>query len=219
MELAAECMKWYYDQSVQQVPFKVGDKVMLDLKDYQKSHRKFSAKRYGPFVIAEKLSLVTFRLEWPEDLTDIHLVFHASKLSPYKSAEFKGQKYDLPPPVDGLDEYELERIVKSQFQGKGKSRALYYKVRWKGYPPDKDTWEPAKEIVKKAKESVEAFHKAHPQAVRSMSIWTVDDLYKRIHRTDDEIVQDPIHCKCKQFMKNGDRWECLPYTDVRYEQK
>ena len=35
LTLAVERMKWYYDQKVQSVPFKVGDKVLLNLKDYQ----------------------------------------------------------------------------------------------------------------------------------------------------------------------------------------
>jgi len=34
LTLAAERMKWYYDQKVQSVLFKVGDKVLLNLKDY-----------------------------------------------------------------------------------------------------------------------------------------------------------------------------------------
>jgi len=32
--LAAERMKWYYNKKVQSVPFKVGNKVLLNLKDY-----------------------------------------------------------------------------------------------------------------------------------------------------------------------------------------
>ena len=35
LSLVAERMKWYYDQKVQDVPFKVGDKVLLSLKNYQ----------------------------------------------------------------------------------------------------------------------------------------------------------------------------------------
>jgi len=35
LTLAAERMKWYYDQKVQSVPFKVDDKMLLNLKDYQ----------------------------------------------------------------------------------------------------------------------------------------------------------------------------------------
>jgi len=35
LTLVVERMKWYYNQKVQSVPFKVGDKVLLNLKDYQ----------------------------------------------------------------------------------------------------------------------------------------------------------------------------------------
>jgi len=35
LSLVAERIKWYYDQKVQDVPFKVGNKVLLSLKDYQ----------------------------------------------------------------------------------------------------------------------------------------------------------------------------------------
>jgi len=35
LTLAAERMKWYYDKKVQSVPFKIGDKVLLNLKNYQ----------------------------------------------------------------------------------------------------------------------------------------------------------------------------------------
>jgi len=35
LTLAAERMKWYYNKKVQSIPFKVGDKVLLNLKDYQ----------------------------------------------------------------------------------------------------------------------------------------------------------------------------------------
>jgi len=33
--LAAEKIKWYYNKKVQSISFKVGDKVLLNLKDYQ----------------------------------------------------------------------------------------------------------------------------------------------------------------------------------------
>jgi len=35
LSLAAERIKWYYDQKVQSIPFKVGNKVLLSLKNYQ----------------------------------------------------------------------------------------------------------------------------------------------------------------------------------------
>jgi len=65
LTLAAERMKWYYDKKVQSVPFKVGDKVLLNLKDYQTTERALRLWYEGPFEIIEKLSLVTFRLRMP----------------------------------------------------------------------------------------------------------------------------------------------------------
>ena len=35
LTLAVERMKWYYDQKVQSVPFKVSNKVLFNLKNYQ----------------------------------------------------------------------------------------------------------------------------------------------------------------------------------------
>jgi len=65
LTLAAERMKWYYDKKVQSVPFKVGNKVLLNLKDYQTMERALQPRYEGPFEIIEKLSLVTFRLRMP----------------------------------------------------------------------------------------------------------------------------------------------------------
>jgi len=65
LTLAAERMKWYYDKKVQSVPFKVGGKVLLNLKDYQTMERALQPRYKGPFKIIEKLSLVTFWLRIP----------------------------------------------------------------------------------------------------------------------------------------------------------
>jgi len=39
LTFAVERIKWYYDKKVQSIPFKVGDKVLLNLKDYQTKKR------------------------------------------------------------------------------------------------------------------------------------------------------------------------------------
>jgi len=62
LTLATERMKWYYDKKVQSVPFKVGDKVLLNLKDYQTMEQALQPRYEGPFEIIEKLSLVMFWL-------------------------------------------------------------------------------------------------------------------------------------------------------------
>ena len=64
LTLAAEQMKWYYDQYKSQVPFKVGDKVLLKGKDLKikQSAAKLSAKNFGPYDIVEQVGPADFRL-------------------------------------------------------------------------------------------------------------------------------------------------------------
>ena len=158
-------MKWYYDKSVQKVRFKEGDLVMLDLKNWQKSSKKFTPKYNGPFKIIEQLSPVTFRLDWPANLPKIHPVFHASKLFPYKEPDFESQKFTNPPPIiiDEEEEYEVDKILKSRRTGRKKQ--LQYLIRWKGYGPNDDTWEPV-ENLPRALEVIQEFYKRHPKAQR-----------------------------------------------------
>jgi len=65
LTLAVERMKWYYNKKVQSILFKVGDKVLLNLKDYQTTEQALQPWYEGLFKIIEKLSLVTFWLRMP----------------------------------------------------------------------------------------------------------------------------------------------------------
>jgi len=65
LTLAVERMKWYYNKKVQSILFKVGDKVLLNLKDYQTTEQALQPWYEGPFKIIEKLSLITFWLRMP----------------------------------------------------------------------------------------------------------------------------------------------------------
>ena len=62
LTLTAERIKWYYNKKVQSIPFKVGDKVLLNLKDYQTMEQALQPWYEGPFEIIEKLSCIMFWL-------------------------------------------------------------------------------------------------------------------------------------------------------------
>lgn len=125
--LAAERMKWYYDKGVQQVPFKIGDSVLIDTRDYQTSNRKLTPRYEGPFTITDKLSAVTFKVKWPANRTRTHPVFHTSKLIPYTNPIIKGQRKPPPPPdiINDEPEYEVEQIISSC----RRNRQLQYLIR------------------------------------------------------------------------------------------
>jgi hypothetical protein len=67
LTLSAERMKWYYDLYKQEVPFKVGDHVLLKGKDLRihAANTKLAAKNYGPYKIIEQLGPATFKLQMP----------------------------------------------------------------------------------------------------------------------------------------------------------
>ena len=76
---------------------------------------KLATKRYGPFLVAQVLSPVTYRLMLPEQWK-IHPVFHVDLLTPYKETAFHGTNYTRPPPdlINDEEEYEVEQVLNSR---------------------------------------------------------------------------------------------------------
>jgi hypothetical protein len=146
-------------------PYKEGDLVWLEAKNLHTSHptAKLAPRRYGPFPVTKVISHVVYQLAIPPTWK-IHPVFHASLLLPYTETPEHGPNFTRPPPdlVDGLEEFEVEKILDSR----RRRRQLQYLVKWKGYPDADNTWEPA--IHLHAPDVVQDFHAAHPSAVRSI---------------------------------------------------
>ena len=93
----------------------------------------------------------------------IHDVISIAHLEPApkpKDDPFDRRKDHEPEPliVEGSEEYEVERILKSA-KKRGKMR---YLVRWKGYDPEDDTWEPI-ENLDNADELLAEFKAAGPE--------------------------------------------------------
>ena len=121
-------------------PFKKGDKVWLDSRNLKTIyHKKMAPKREGPFIIAEVLGPITYRLQllgsWK-----IHNIFHATLLRPYQENEIYGKNYPEPPAEleDGEEVYEVETILNHRKRG----RSYQYYIKWKGYPVSDASWEP-----------------------------------------------------------------------------
>jgi hypothetical protein len=115
-------------------PFKEGQKVWLEAKNLRVGgpYRKLRSKREGPFVIKKVLGPLTYELKLPQRW-QIHPIFHASLLSPYRTTDVHGPAFSEPPPdiIDGEEEWELEAIVKHSKDNRGRVR---YEVKFVGYP-------------------------------------------------------------------------------------
>ncbi|CEL56624.1 hypothetical protein RSOLAG1IB_07949 [Rhizoctonia solani AG-1 IB] len=126
--------------------FAPGDKVWFLASNImsQQPNKKLDHKQYGPFHVLERIGSHAYCLELPET-TKIHDVFHVSLLTAYKpDTEFKHHFAPLPPVItaEGKVEYEVDKFV----DWAAEDGIWKYRVRWKGYAPHEDTWEPAKDL-------------------------------------------------------------------------
>ncbi|CCO34445.1 Retrotransposable element Tf2 155 kDa protein type 1 [Rhizoctonia solani AG-1 IB] len=134
------------DKGKQPPEFAPGDKVWLLASNItsQQPNKKLDHKQYGPFSVLERIGSHAYWLTLPETMK-IHDVFHVSWLTAYKSdTEFK-RHFTPPPPVitaEGEEEYQVDKFV----DWAAEDGIWKYRVRWKGYAPHEDTWEPAKDL-------------------------------------------------------------------------
>ncbi|KAF8754229.1 hypothetical protein RHS01_06327 [Rhizoctonia solani] len=137
--------------------YSVGDKVWLDGKNVElrTNSNKLDPKRLGPFEITEKVSSHAYRLKLPETLK-IHNVFYVGLLS--KAHKSPSQPFpERPPPetIEGEEEYKVEQIIDSKRQ-QGK---WFYLIKWKGYGPEDNSWEP-EELLEHSQEEIKRFNQA-----------------------------------------------------------
>jgi hypothetical protein len=163
LTIAQENMAKYYDQRHHSTTkFSLGDKAWLDAKNIQMEQpsRKLSHKCLGPFKVIEQVGKSSYRLKLPGSMK-VHPVFHVSLLYPHPTNDFNQQLIPPPPVVtpEGEEEYKVEKIINSQKI----SCKVEYGVRWKGYRPEEDTWEP-KENLANAQDALKDFFQAHLDA-------------------------------------------------------
>ncbi|KAF8759701.1 hypothetical protein RHS01_02244 [Rhizoctonia solani] len=138
------------------VEFEVGEEVWLDAKNVKLKtlSPKLTEQRLGPFKVTEKISDQAYRLELPPTM-QIHNVFYVGLLSKVKRDSNRTFE-SCPPPitVDGEEEYKVKGITDAE-ERNGK---WFFRVKWKGYGSEENTWEPW-ENLKNAEKILEKYEK------------------------------------------------------------
>jgi hypothetical protein len=143
--------------------FKERDQVWLKGRNLHldQPSAKLAPKCHGPFIVKQVLSPITYQLMLPHQWK-IHDVFHVDLLTPYIETDFHSPNYTRPPPdlVDGEEEYEVEKILKSRCYGRG--HKVQYLVKWKGYADSNNEWVNWDDMH--AEEAIVEFRRQQPQA-------------------------------------------------------
>ena len=124
----------------------VGDMVMLSSRHIRQARpsKKLADRQLGPFRILQIVGRhqQAYKLALPATW-GIHPVFHVSLLEPYHhrpGAAIEAEPVEID--AAGDEHYEVEAILADRTRKGGKE----YYVRWKDYPPDADSWEPAENV-------------------------------------------------------------------------
>ena len=165
---AQELQKRAHDKGVKPQSYAPGDKVWLSSKHLKtKRNRKLEAKFLGPFRVLHPVSKQAYKLELPKKWR-IHNVFHISLLEQdtTKKRQVNDMQLDFEFEASDDKKYEIDGIWDSTVDAKESATkqlpGFYYLVLWKGYPEEKNTWEPTL-AIQHLWRLVTTYHKDNPK--------------------------------------------------------
>ena len=90
IKAAQDRQKSYVDKHRREMEYEVGEKVFLKVSPWKGIIRfgrqeKLSPRYIGPYEILERVGPLAYRLALPQELSQIHYVFHVFMLRKYKS--------------------------------------------------------------------------------------------------------------------------------------
>jgi hypothetical protein len=162
-EVAQARQKQNADRHRRLMLLKPGDSVMLSTEHLQlrSGGHKLTGRYIGPFRVISLVNDNAAVLDLPPLLGALHSTFNISRLKLYRDGRERFPDRPLrltqPPAVDrdtnGDAEYEVDAVMAQRRFGPQQQLL----VRWKGYGPEHDSWEPREEVRKTAAQRVDEF--------------------------------------------------------------
>jgi hypothetical protein len=152
LRVAQTRQKSYADNRRRPLEFEEGDHVYLKLSPLRGMRRfkvkgKLSPRFIGPFRVFRRVGEMAYQLELPDNLSDVHNVFHVSQLKkclcipeeqlPMEEFSVQGDLTYTKYPVKILD--TLTRVTRNK-------AIKMCKVQWSHHGEDETTWEREEEL-------------------------------------------------------------------------
>lgn len=126
--------------------------------------QKFTKQYLGPFTVIKRIGSLSYKLDFPNYMWQIHPVFHISQLKPYPPNTIPNRTQSPLSPIEVDDEtkYKVTKVLDSKVDQWWRACPLLYYVHWRGYEDtlDEFSWVLATEIH--TDELVPAFHECYP---------------------------------------------------------
>ncbi|GKB99344.1 hypothetical protein Tco_0985481, partial [Tanacetum coccineum] len=128
IQAAQDKQKSYTDRRRKPLEFEVGDKVMLKVSLWKGVIRfdkrgKLNPRYIGPFKILDRVGTLVYRLELPEQLSQVYITFHVSNLNkcfiddplaiPLDEIQIDDNLHFIEEPVEIMDR-EVQRLKQSR---------------------------------------------------------------------------------------------------------
>lgn len=156
LEFTRERMKNNYDSKRVEGPtLQEGDPVYLFSRNLHTNRpsRKLDFKKLGPFSVKRKVATSNYELDLPASMKVRTKVFHVSLLEPAPRNTPLEETIEV---EADEEEFEVEGILDSQLR----DSELHYLIRWSGYGPESDSWEPVNNLS--CPDKLEEFHRKNP---------------------------------------------------------
>ncbi|GKE48675.1 hypothetical protein Tco_1479933 [Tanacetum coccineum] len=155
IQVARDRQNSYTDRRRKPLEFEVRDKVMLKVSPWKGVIRfgkrgKLNPRYIGPFKILAKVGTVAYRLELPEQLSQVYSTFHVSNLKKCFSDEPLAIPLDKIQIDDKLNFIEEPvEIMDREVKRLNQSRIPIVKVCWNSRRGPEFTWEREDQMKKK----------------------------------------------------------------------